>query len=414
MLREPWLVLLSILLLASVLVLTAGCLLPAQASDGPAPAAPYLLGGWGGQRQALEDDGLTFEGAVITEFVVTLRGGRHQGSVVLGNIDLTMALDTEQADWWPGGTFFVDLLGDVGGNPVSFVGASQVTSNIEAIDAFRVFEAWYEHRFGQNTFSLLVGLYDYNAEFYVLDNAQVFLNSSFGIGPEVAQVGPSIFPVTALAGRIKYQPVPHIYVTAILHDGVPGDPGNPRRTNIILRQSDGLFYGLELGLTPPGDRADSRHYKVAVGAWYHDTDFEDFNTQRRSHNGGIYALGEITVWREHDLSQGLGIFGQVGHASSERNQIALYLGAGLTYTGVFPRRDSDVLGFAVAQARNSEAFLSTQPDRHRAETVLEFTYRARILSALSLQPDVQYVIHPGTNPLLENALVFTLRVEATL
>jgi hypothetical protein len=103
MLREPWLVLMHILVLGSMLGLTAGRLWPAQAqaSDGPAPASPYLLGGWGGKRQALEDGGLTFEGTVITEFVVTLRGGRHQGSVVLGNIDLTMALDTAKADWGP-------------------------------------------------------------------------------------------------------------------------------------------------------------------------------------------------------------------------------------------------------------------------------------------------------------------------
>jgi porin len=73
-----------------------------------------------------------------------------------------------------------------------------------------------------------------------------------------------------------------------------------------------------------------------------------------------------------------------------------------------------VLGFAVAQARNSDAFLRAQPNMHRAETVLELTYRAQILSAVSLQPDLQYVIHPGTDSLLENALVFTLRVEATL
>ena len=55
----------------------------------------------------------------------------------------------------------------------------------------------------------------YNAEFYVLDTTRrYFLNSSFGIGPEVAQTGPSIFPITALAGRVKYQPVPLIYVMA--------------------------------------------------------------------------------------------------------------------------------------------------------------------------------------------------------
>jgi porin len=67
----------DILLFASMLVLVAGRLSPAQAqaSDGLAPAAPYLLGDWGGKRQALEDRGLTFEVAVITDQHASGRNG---------------------------------------------------------------------------------------------------------------------------------------------------------------------------------------------------------------------------------------------------------------------------------------------------------------------------------------------------
>jgi porin len=375
---------------------------------------PYLLGGWSGKRQALEEAGLSFEAIITADIATNTVGGVHRGPVVLGNVDLTMTLETGKLQWWPAGTLFLYLLGDVGGNPTTVVGDLQGTSNIEAPDTFKVFEVWYEHRFMRERLSLLIGLHNYNAEFYVLDYTATFLNSSFGIGPEVAQTGPSIFPTTALAARLKYQPIPHAYVLAAVYDGIPGDPENPHGTHIILRQSDGLFYGVELGTTTPAEQTAMRHYKLAVGVWYHSTDFEDFKGRRRAHNSGIYALGETAVVPEQDSGQGLGAFVQVGYAASDRNQIALYLGAGLVYTGLLSRRDHDVLGLAVAHARYSEAFRRVQPGSARAETTLELTYRAEVLPGLRVQPDVQYVLHPGSTPALENALVFTLRVQITL
>ncbi|MBM3226197.1 MAG: carbohydrate porin [Candidatus Tectomicrobia bacterium] len=69
----------------------------------------------------------------------------------------------------------------------------------------------------------------------------------------------------------------------------------------------------------------------------------------------------------------------------------------------------------MAHARNSEAFLRTQPaDTPRAETTLEWSYRAAIFPWLRVQPDFQYVINPGTHAALRNALAFTLRVKLTL
>jgi signal transduction histidine kinase len=50
-------------------------------------------------------------------------------------------------------------------------------------------EGWIEQNLFGNQFSLLVGRYDLNSEFYRLHSAGLFLHSSFGIGPEFAQSG---------------------------------------------------------------------------------------------------------------------------------------------------------------------------------------------------------------------------------
>ncbi len=97
------------------------------------------------------------------------------------------------------------------------------------------------------------------------------------------------------------------------------------------------------------------------------------------------------------------------------NPFSSYVGAGAVYTGLFPGRDEDQLGFAVATARFGEAYrdaqraLGTRWDR--SEVNLELTYRFPVVEWLTLQPDVQYVLNPSGDPALEDALVMGLRFE---
>ena len=66
-----------------------------------------------------------------------------------------------------------------------------------------MFEAHYEHRFLDDRLGVLVGLHDLNADFYVTEYSGLFLNKSFTIGPELTQIGPSVFPTTAPGIRLR-------------------------------------------------------------------------------------------------------------------------------------------------------------------------------------------------------------------
>ena len=63
------------------------------------------------------------------------------------------------------------------------------------------------------------------------------------------------------------------------------------------------------------------------------------------------------------------------------------------------------------QARNTHAHLQANPDLLRAETVLELAYYYPVSRGVSVHPDIQYVIHPGMDPALDNAIVIGLRVK---
>ena len=86
----------------------------------------------------------------------------------------------------------------------------------------------------------------------------------------------------------------------------------------------------------------------------------------------------------------------------------------MNWTGPLPSRPEDVAGFAVAHARNGDDFRQANPGLERAETTLEWTYLIPATPWLSVQPDVQYVVDPGMDPTLDNAVIVGFRVQVSL
>ncbi len=368
----------------------------------------YLFGEFGGLRDLLKNQGLTVESALTLDTVGNVSGGVNQKSVFLGNYDLTATVDTKKIGLWSGGTFFTYVLANFGEAPSQSIGDNQVSDNIEAPESIKLYEAWYDQSFSGDIGSFRVGLYDYNSEYVLLNFAQGFINSSFGLTPEIAQVGPSNFPTTSLAARLKANLVKNAYILASVFDGVPGDPDNERGTHIKFGDDDGLFYGLEIG-REGGSGSD--YWKTAAGYWYHTAEFEDYNGTKQNNNAGMYYIGEVKLFCEDDVEQGLGAFIQTGFASANRNQINQYYGIGLSYTGLFDNRDSDIFSIGVANAVNSNSFVNLDDGNKRVESAIEVNYKVQVTPYFAIVPDLQYIINPGTTADIDNALVLGLRTE---
>ncbi|MDX2142838.1 MAG: carbohydrate porin [Rhodospirillaceae bacterium] len=346
-------------------------------------------------------------------------GGLKTGEKYLDNLDLTAAIDAEQAFNIPGGTFF--FYGLYNNNTTlsdTLVGDAQTVSNIDTTTAFRLYEAWYEQQFGDGLGSLKMGLFDLNSEFDAIDTAGLFLSSSHGIGPDFSQTGqngPSIFPVTSLAARLQFQVTDSVLVRAAVLDGVPGSLVHPRRTAIKLGNGDSALLVGEI-------EADLNGTIAAAGLWHYTAKFDDLIAVdrtgaplRRGGNTGFYVEAERQVTAPDNDERGLSVFGRFGVAESEINQFGSYAGAGLSYTGLLAGRPEDQIGLAVAHATNGKTFRRVQTlagaPVDKAETSIELTYRAPLTEWLTVQPDAQWVINPGTDPTLKNAFVVGLRFE---
>ncbi|MEJ0041797.1 MAG: carbohydrate porin [Rhizomicrobium sp.] len=185
-----------------------------------------------------------------------------------------------------------------GGQPSGLAGDVQGVSGIAAPPSAILYEAWAQYNLSGNRFSVLAGRYDINTEFYRLASADLFLNSSFGIGPEFSfsgAAGPSTYPDTAVGARFAYKPAPNIVVRTAILDGVPVD--RPDGSAGIFESGDGLLLVSEIAwLDRPGEASAPGNArtligrlstlqpyadKVAIGAWHYTASFPDLGARRR-------------------------------------------------------------------------------------------------------------------------------------
>ncbi len=413
--------------------------LPGDAPQGRGEDGPHTAA-----EACVDSAGFTLETSYTFEAMRVQEGGVRRANNFLGSLDLQCRVDLERLFGLPNTRSFLYAVGTHGDKPSESTGDFQGVSNIEAPEAFRLLEGWIERVWKSGRASALIGLYDVNSEFDFIPAARLFLHSSHGIGGELGtsgRSGPSTFPVTSLVGRLELRSRDQkSYLRAVVADGVPGDPRSPRRTSIRFDDGDGVLVLSELGRWSsslrdlqgsalavghhgPGFR--ERHFgKVALGVWTYTGDFDDFSRvdvngdpEQRSGGIGIYALVEQRLFYEpQDPNQGLSAFVRVGSADSQVQSIDRYVGAGFVYEGLF-QGSEDELGLAVAAARFGSEFreaASTTAEWEDWEVAIELTWRARLTSQLWIQPDLQYIVHPGGDPEVENALVLGLRATISL
>ncbi len=337
---------------------------------------------------AQETEGIIPEIAYTTEMLSIVFGdSKSRGSLFLDNLDVVLDFETEALGLWKGGTAHIYYLSNIGDNPSELVGDVQVTSNFEADDSQRLYELWYNQAVGN--FEVLVGLHDLNSEFYISDVGGLFCNSSFGIGADVAGSVPvSIFNVVGLGARVLYTPNENLNLLAAFYDGDPGDvESNPHGLNLKWDKDEGVMSIFETQVAGGGPEKKEFGNTYRLGAWYHSGPFEiseydSSGAQLPPSRGNYGVYFSVDQW----LGNTMAAFIHGGMAASDRSAIPLYFGTGVSFS---PKRLADTFGLAVACAKVQE--------KNSWEIVLELTWHVLVKEFFTIQPDIQYVIHPNGN-----------------
>lgn len=347
-------------------------------------------------------EAIEFNTTVTGDFARNFSGGIQKDNAYLGNIDITATFSTEKAKLWKGGTFFAYFLNNHGNSLSQHIGDLQGADNIEADAHSRLYQFWYKQELGD--FSITVGQHDLNSEFCASEYGGSFINSSFGIQPDIsANIPVSIFPVATLGAILKYQINNNIAVLGAIYDGDPGDQEtNPNSVDIRWDKSEGTACIVEFQYLLEKEGAFYRSFKL--GSWSHNID----------HHYGVYAIIDQKLWSESiDKNQGLAFFSQLGGSPHNHGYIDSYYSLGLHYTGLIKGRDEDNLGLAIGNATLEKDFNRHHSNENLSnEIVMELTYSAKVNKFFSIQPDLQYVIKPGGSRNIDDAVVGILRIVA--
>jgi len=338
-----------------------------------------------------EIHGVRFTLAYTGEVISNVHGGVRRDTGVDHLLDLVVDADLEKALGWDGGSARVNPMWLAGDGVAGDVGDLTLVSNITGRGGVRLFEAWIQQSVG-GLFSLRAGILAADQEFILTGSGPLYFNSVFGgpvfLSPNLAW---PIYPVGAPGARARFELGEGLYVQGAVYDGQPGsEEFNRTGLKIRLSDSEGLFMIAEAGWTV-GD------FTVKAGGFHHTV--SDIS-------GGFAVV-------EGKIASGVDAFTRVGCSEEAKSLVWLGLDAGLNVTGLIPGRPSDVLGIGVVYARISRDFARTQPDRALwgHETVLELTYKIVVTKWWSLQPDLQYVVHPGGSTATPNAVVVGFRVD---
>jgi porin len=339
-----------------------------------------------------------------------LQGGVQRAGRVLDNIDLILDGDLGQALGWGDTKAHAYVLNNSGGHPNDVAGSLQGVDNIEvAQPRLRLYEAWVEHGFGGA--SVLAGLYNLNSEFYTTETSGLLIAPPFGIGSELASTGPngpSIFPLTALAVRVKGGGDKGLYGEAAVLSAHAGAFG----------QTDELQLGMDRGALVIGETGWRGAGRIAVGAWGYSERQDDIRevgpdgapARRAAH--GAYLLAEGPL---RSFANGAALAGFLRAGASD-GDTSPYVGgwqAGLRLERFVPGRPQAAFSVGVQQGLLSRKQRANGADEGRDigpdESGVEIVY-ADTVGRVSVRPDLQFIRHPQGDQGRATAVVGALRL----
>ncbi|HTH98034.1 MAG TPA: carbohydrate porin [Stellaceae bacterium] len=394
-----------------------------------------LTGNWFGFGDKLSDKGISLSATETSEFLSDVSGGLKRGSAFDGRLEMDLDLDLAKLAGWQGATIHASAY-QIHGRGLSgnYTGNILDVSNIEAERTTRLFDLYLEQSLMGGKLSVRLGQIAADDEFITSSTAGTFINGAFGwpgiTAADLPSGGPA-YPLATPGVRVRYNFSDQLsWQTAVMNGNPGGDTyaadGQAHDANgLAFPLNQGVFVITEGSWSRAGDKDKGvlpATYKL--GAWYDSQPFADqrfdqngvslaspaSNGIPRNHNGdwGIYGVVDRMLYRVPGTDDhGLSAFLRLAGSPSPQNLVSFYADGGLTWKAPFASRGDDTVGLAVAWAeisnraadldRDTNFFNGTNAPVRDREIAIEATYQAQVAPWLVVQPDLQYIVHPGGN-----------------
>lgn len=409
------------------------CAAPVAAADGE-----YLSGDWGGARTRLAERGIGFDLGYDSQLAHNFSGGYREITRHADQWKFGATLDLETLWGWRGASFQAvmthrsghDLGADAG------IGNNQLLQEVHGrgqtwhLTTFALDQEFLDGRLEWRVGRLTVGedFASFSCDFQNL----TFCGSQPGniVGDYWVN-----WPTSQWATRLKLHASELVYVQVGAYQVNPRyiDDDYARRNGWKLdfpSGTTGALIPVELGWTPERDGLPGS-YKL--GAWYDTSGGDDLRLDRdrqplaltdgeplqRDARYGAYINFEQQVSGQAD-GAGSRVFLNISQADRATAATDRQISLGVRHQGPFGR-EADMLGLAVGAthanpraAVHQRLYNRLHPDDaapvlHGNEYVAELVYAWRPLPAVTIRPNLQYVVRPGATSKHSDAFVVGLK-----
>jgi porin len=403
-----------------------------------------------GMRPHAGNNGVVIMAQSVSDMLWNTTGGASAGNAYDGLMQFGTDIDLGKAVGLPGGRFKNTWFWLYGRNPSNYVGDVNAVSGISGLPSFRCYELWYEQNVLEDAVSLRGGLLGLDSEFCTSEPAFLFLNGTFGMPALMSQnlvnSGPQ-YPMATPGIRLAVHPFSWLTLRSSFSQANPfpqnenlhnfnwnfGPSGGLLSMNEAEARWESLLKGRKLpGVAKAGFFIQSGPSPAAPQKWsFGPPESPQYCT-------GFYGILDQMLYRAPGQDEapsknpvsgkavadgkgsdgdapvrGLNSWLRLGFCPQSYNPLSIYTDGGLVYTGLIPGRKEDKTGVAFCYGQVSSGYMDLGNDQGipgpSFEAVIEFTHSIRLAPAIALQPDIQYVLHPGGSRQYGNALVVGFR-----
>jgi len=382
--------------------------------------AATMTGDWFGLGSVLRDAGIDAHFYWNTHVFTNLTGGRETGDAkISATYDAIIKFDLDAMGLIPDAEALLDVRQQWGRSVNRWTGASQeVVDDADGDHGIYVDMLWYRQHFFDRKISLDIGYLDYQTivdrNAYANSEDKQFMNAALDNNPLVPTAS-----MTGLGAALYVRPCS--WYTLIV------GAGDAERLPLYKPGFSTAFHDRALFL---GYVENDLHVKIPTakgplpGNYRFGLIYDPLVRQRfvdphlrpdfRGNDVGFYMSHDQMLFRENAKdNQGLGMFFRYAYRHSDVFRFSQFWSVGAAYTGLFPKRDKDTLGFAFAQLKDSPAFRRWRNPDSGNESYYELYYAIQVTPWFVVTPDIQYIDNPGGNDTISHAIAGGVRFRVT-
>ncbi|MCH7948919.1 MAG: carbohydrate porin [Candidatus Dadabacteria bacterium] len=373
----------------------------------------YLTGDWGGIRGKLNNLGITPIAKYYTTILGNPVGGKKKGVQYAGLLNAYLKFDLEKLLSIKRSKFIVSgswatgrsLSGEDIGN---FFTASEVFSG----RSVRLYQLFFESELLENFLRVAVGRMGIADEFSTSEIFYNYVSTAIDAHPISLAINDAAYfsvPQASWAARIHVTPTEKFYIKAGVYNSNPA-VGRDSAHGVDFSFRKGVIVISEIGyLHNQKQFSKGLRGRYTFGAFYDTRKFDELanESEKQDGNYGLYWIVEQMIYREMtEDDQGLTPWAALTISPDESiNTFPFFISGGFIYKGLVPNRNYDKAAFGFAYGTISDDIKDKD-----YELMLELTYIIQATPWLKIQPDVQWIVHPGGSSDIPNALVLGMQL----